>query len=595
LNPFVSNQRALPSAVEYRMTRTCFTLLPLALSGLILGTTTRAYIGRTRNPAVREGGAVVFVAMEIYVDGLPTYAGGLGLLAGDLLLSAADLGYPMVGVTLLHERGYVWHEVVGGRVVDRDEPYDPLEQLKPLDVKLKVELRSAPLYLRVWHRAVKGAGGEVPVYFLDANVAENPLPLRSLTSRVYIESSWEERLLKELALGLGALRLVEELGLEVRKFHLNESHAGFLALELFKRGGLELTRRKVVFTTHTPLPHGHEEFDYELVEKHYELPPLVKELSPRRLRMTRLLEALAGYYNCVSYKFSKVHELLFPGSKPDYITNGVHHARWVHRRVAELYDRFLPGWRGEPGALSRVVSIPLSEAVEVKRRCKGELAGYVNSRGYGNGTFETGKLLAAAKRRITGYKRLTLVLRDPETLEALAKRYGLQLVFSGTVHPADWSGKEELAKILDAISTLSYTRIAFVGHRGASFERLIAAGADLWLHTPRPPFEACGTSWMRAALNMTPTLASRDGGALEAVVDGHNGWLFGKNALLPSEPLDDGAEAGDLYAKLAEIAELYTTDPERYAVICLRAAATIGPYFNSHRALSEYAARAYAP
>ncbi len=540
-------------------------------------------------------GAVVFVAMEIYVDGLPTYAGGLGLLAGDLLLSAADVGYPMAGVTLLHERGYVWHEVVGGKVVDRDEPYDPLELLEPLDVKLKLELRSGPLHLRVWRRAVKGVGGEVPVYFLDANVAENPPPLRALTSRVYIEGSWEERLLKELALGLGALQLVEELGLEARKFHLNESHAGFLALELLKRSGdPRLVRERVVFTTHTPLPHGHEEFEYELVEKHYEVPPLAKELSPGKLRMTRLLEALAGYYNCVSHKFSRVHELLFPGSKPDYITNGVHHARWVHARVAELYDRYLPGWRGEPGALSRAVSIPLGEAAEAKRRCKEELVEYVNSRGYSNGTFEPGKLLAAARRRITGYKRLTLVLRDPEALEGLAKRYGLQLVFSGTVHPADASGKAELAKILDAASTLSHTRIAFVGHRSASFERLVAAGADLWLHTPRPPFEACGTSWMRAALNLTPTLASRDGGVLEAIVDGHNGWLFGKNALLPSEPLDEGAEAGELYAKLAEIAELYASDPKRYLLTCLRAAATIGPYFNSHRALSEYAARAYS-
>lgn len=261
--------------------------------------------------------------------------------------------------------------------------------------------------------------------------------------------------------------------------------------------------------------------------------------------------------------------------------------------MAELYDKRLPGWRMEPGALSRAVSIPLAEVSEAKRKCKEELIEYVNSRGFGNGTFEAGKLLAAARRRITGYKRMTLVLRNPETLEELAKRYGLQLVFSGTVHPADTGGKAELAKILDAISTLSYTKVAFVGHRSASFEKLIAAGADLWLHTPRPPFEACGTSWMRAALNMTPTLASRDGGVLEAIVDGHNGWLFGKNALLPSEPLDDEAEAGELYAKLAEIAELYAKAPQRYLLVSARAAATIGPYFNSHRALSEYAARAY--
>ncbi len=544
---------------------------------------------------MREGSAIVFVAMEIYVDGLPTYAGGLGLLAGDLLLSAADIGHPVVGVTLLHERGYVWHEVVGGKVVDRDEPYDPLERHELVDAKLKVELLSGPLYLRVWRHTVKGAGGEVPVYFLDANVAENPPALRALTSRVYIEGSWEERLLKELALGLGALQLVEKLGLGARKFHLNESHAGFLALELLKRSGdPELVKRKVVFTTHTPLPYGHEEFEYELVEKHYELPPLAKELSPGKLRMTRLLEALAGYYNCVSHKFSRVHELLFPGSKPDYITNGVHHARWVHARVAELYDKRLPGWRGEPGVLSRAVSIPLTEVAEAKRKCKEELVEYVNSRGYGNGTFEAGKLLAAARRRITGYKRVTLVLRNTEALEELAKRYGLQLVFSGTVHPADASGKAELARILDAVSTFSHTKIAFVGHRSASFERLIAAGADLWLHTPRPPFEACGTSWMRAALNLTPTLASRDGGVLEVLVDGHNGWLFGKNALLPSEPLDDDAEAEELYAKLKEIAELYAKEPLKYLLVSARATATIGPYFNSHRALSEYAARAYS-
>lgn len=534
------------------------------------------------------------MAMEIYVDQLPTYAGGLGLLAGDLLLSAADLGYPMVGVTLLHERGYVWHDVVGGRVFDRDEPYEPLEWHELLDVKLKVELLSGPLHLRVWRHTVKGVRGEVPVYFLDANASENPPALRALTSRVYIEGSWEERLLKELALGLGALQLVEELGLEVRKFHLNESHAGFLALELLKRSGdPELVRRKVVFTTHTPLPHGREEFDYELVEKHYQLPPLVKKLSPGKLKMTELLEALAGYYNCVSQKFSKVHEALSPGSKPDYVTNGVHHARWVHRWVAELYDKRLPGWRLEPGVLSRAVSIPPNEVVEAKRKCKEELVEYVNSRGYANGTFEAGKLLAAARRRITGYKRVTLVLRNPEALEKLAKRYGLQLVFSGTVHPADGSGKAELSRILDAISTLSHTRVAFLGHRSAGLEKLVAAGADLWLHTPRPPFEACGTSWMRAALNMTPTLASRDGGVLEALVDGHNGWLFGANALLPSEPIDEDGEARELYAKLAEIAELYERAPQRYAVISARVAATVGPYFNSHRALSEYAARAY--
>ncbi|MCS7104332.1 MAG: alpha-glucan family phosphorylase [Thermofilaceae archaeon] len=539
-------------------------------------------------------GFVVLVAMEIHLDNLPTYAGGLGLLAGDLLFSAADLNYPMVGVTLLHDKGYVWHDVSQGKVIDHEEPYNPLEHCEKLDLKLRLELKTTPIHLSVWRYNVKGIRREVPVYLLDANVPENPPQLRSLTSRVYIESSWGERLLKELILGLGALQLVEKLRLPVSKFHLNESHAGFLAVELIKRSGnLMDVKRKVVFTTHTPLPHGHEEFEYNLVEKHYEVPQVVKEVSPGKLKMTRLLEAVSGYYNCVSHKFSLVHRLIFPGSDPEYITNGVHHVRWVYSRVADFYDERLPGWREEPGKLTYVVAQPLEKVLAVKRACKTALVEYVNSWAYSNGTFQARAFTVAARRRITGYKRLTLILQDLELLEELAKKHGLQLVFSGTVHPADGSGRGELSKILDLASTLKHVKIAFIGKRGVNLEKLVAAGSDLWLHTPRPPFEACGTSWMRAALNLTPTLASRDGGVLEAIVDGHNGWLFGRNVMLPNEPLDDKEEAGDMYAKLKEAIELYYSNPKAYALICARSTATIAPYFNSHRALLEYVARAY--
>lgn len=540
-------------------------------------------------------GVIAFVAMEIQLEGLPTYAGGLGLLAGDLLQSAADLGFPMLGVTLVHDRGYVWHEVVDGRIVDRDEPYEPSTCCERLDLKLKVELLSGPIYLAVWRRLVRGASGEVPVYLLDARVPENPPPLRELTSRVYIVRNWEEMLLKELCLSLGALQLVERLGLDVRKFHLNESHAGFLAIELLKRSqDVSETRRRIVFTTHTPMPHGHESFDYGAVEKHYELPPQVRSISPGKLVMTRVLMELAGYYNCVSRKFSLVHRLMFPGSNPDYVTNGVHHTCWAHPDVARFYDSWAPGWRSEPGRLYRVLAAPLDEIAALKQRRRRELAEYANSRGFTSGELNADAFTIAAKRRITGYKRLSLVLRDRELLDQLGKRYGLQLIFSGTVHPADQSGREELAKILDAASTLSHARVAFIGRRDASIERLVAAGADLWLHVSRPPHEACGTSWMRAALNMTPTLASRDGGVLEAIVDGHNGWLFGRNAMSPSESPSDDEEARELYSKLQGALELYERDPRAYLLVCARAAATIVPYFNSYRALCEYISRAYA-
>jgi len=538
---------------------------------------------------------VVFVSMEIHLGGLPTYAGGLGLLAGDLLQSAADLGYPMIGVTLLHDRGYVWHEVRGGEVVDHDEPYDPLDHHERLDLKLRIRLESGLLHLGVWRHVIRGRRGEVPVYLLDANVPENPPELRGLTSRVYIERNEDERVLKELALSLGALELVERLGILVKKFHVNESHAGFLAVELLKRyGRIESVKPKLVFTTHTPLPHGHEEYPYELVEKYYDVPVEIKEMSPDRLRLTLVLMKLAGYYNCVSKKFHMVHRAMFPGFEPDYITNGVHHTRWVEPRIAALYDEWLEGWREEPGRLIHIVSIPPARAEDVKLRCKRELVEYVNSRAHVNRSFEVGGFIAAARRRITGYKRVTLVLRRQELLEELGKRYDLQIIFSGTVHPRDASGREELERILDAVTTYAHVRIAFLGRRGESLEKLLAAGSDLWLHTPRPPFEACGTSWMRAALNMTPTLASRDGGVLEGVVDGHNGWLFGRNIMSPTEPYDESRDEEEFYVKLREALELYARDRRRYTLISMYAAATIGSYFNSHRALGEYIARAYS-
>lgn len=539
-------------------------------------------------------GVAVFVSMEILLDGLPTYAGGLGILAGDMLLSAAELGYPLIGVTLLHERGYVYHEVRGREVLDMEERYDPMEHHKRLDVKLRLDLKSGPIYLGVWRHNITGRnGGIVPVYLLDSNMPENPPPLRGLTSRVYIEDSLEERLLKRLILSLGTLELMEKLGVPVAKYHVNESHGGFLAIELLGRYGLSGAREKLVFTTHTPLVYGHEEYEYGLVEKFYDVPPKVKELSPDRLRLTRVMMQLAGYYNCVSWKFRRVHMLMFPGFKPDSITNGVHHERWTHYRVQELYDKYVPGWRREPFRLATATSIPLREVEQVKLECKRELAEYVNTRGVVERDFDASAFTMGARRRMTGYKRVALVLADQERIEALAKKFNIQVVFSGVSHPQDVEGRREIARILDAMSTYSHLKVAFISRRGVELEKLLAAGTDLWLHTPRPPLEACGTSWMRAALNLTPSLASRDGGVLEAIVDGYNGWLFGSNALSPGEKLDDAGDLEEMYSKLEEILSLSAAERDSYLLAALRIAAAVGSLFNTHRMVKEYALRAY--
>lgn len=530
---------------------------------------------------------VVYVSMEFSIEKLPLYAGGLGLLAGDILYAANDLKIPFYGVTLISRKGYAKYKIENGNIVLEEEEYEPIEYFNKEDEIFNINLKNLTIKFEVWRYSLPN----VKLFLIDTNVPENPPWIRKLTDRLYFEENQEERLLKDIILGLGTLEIFDKLGVEIDKYHLNESHGGFLAIELLKRyNNIDEVRNRVVFTTHSIVA-GHDSFPYDLVEKYYDVPDEVKKISPNELSLTKVLFELAGKKNAVSWKHSKVTEKVF-GYKVDYITNGVLHYRWINRKLANLFDIYLEGWKKEPTLLAYADYIPDSEFYRVKRMLKEELIDYVNSEAYLNKSFTSDRIIFSVRRRLVEYKRFHMPLWRLERLEELNKRYKIQFLLSGAFHPADEYVKNTLKWIMDVMSTFDVP-IALILRRGVEVEKYIISGSDLFLHIPRPPFEASGTSWIRASINGVPVLASKDGSVIEGIIDGYNGWLFGVNRMYPDEPYDEEKDINEFYEKLDQIFYLYRYNYKEYLRICKNAIKTIGPLFNIYRTLKEYIRRMY--
>ncbi len=529
---------------------------------------------------------VVFLSNEILIGDIPAYAGGLGILSGGLLSAARDMGFPMIGITFVYNKGYVRHEIKNGRILFLPDEYNPADFFRKIEKKFFIKLKNIRIWFVAWEYKLSE---DVAVFFIDTNIKENPPHLRKLTERVYIEENEEERILKRLLLSLGALTLVEGLGINVKKFHINESHCGFLAIELLKRlKSPEAVRKKLVFTTHTPLPHGHEKFSYAIIERYYELPREVKLLSPGILDMTRVVSVLAGYKNAVSWKHWKLlkSQKSFIG---DYITNGVH-TKWVEDPFREVYDKYLRGWFSSPEKFSYALSIPIREIEIAREKCKRKFIELMEHECVFNKKFSEESFTISLRRRITGYKRNDILFKDVEKIEQFAKKYKVQVIIGGVCHPNDIEGRKILQNLVDMLSVLHHTKLALLLRNGKKYERACISSCDLFIHAPLPPFEACGTSWMRAALNAVPTLATRDGGVVECIISGYNGWLFGKNRINPKEPYHD---LDEFYVTLEKILELYRREKENYLKISLNALRSIASFFNTHRVLREYIAKAY--
>jgi glycogen phosphorylase len=560
----------------------------------------------TNEPEIR----VAYFSMEIAVaPEIPTYAGGLGVLAGDMLRSAADIGIPMVGVTLLHRKGYFHQRLdAAGRQTEEPENWHPEKSLELIEFTVPLNLNGGHLKVRAWRFPIAGVTGHVvPVYFLDTDLPENPPWERTLTDSLY-GGDGRYRLCQEAVLGIAGVRMLRLLGhKEIVRFHMNEGHSALLAVALLEEMvgrpnlpsvtdlEIEAVRHQCVFTTHTPVPAAIDQFPLELVGKVLG-PDRIKILQTTHccpfgnLNMTYLALRCSRYINGVAMHHGEISHGMFPGYPIHAITNGVHAKTWTSAPFLELYDRHLPEWRRDNRYLRYAIGIDPLEIqkahVEAKRATIREVA-----QATGVQLSDSVATIGFA-RRATAYKRADLLFTDLQRLRAISKKSGpFQIVFGGKAHPRDEEGKAVIRLIFEGAAALRDTiRIAYVENYDMRWARLLTSGVDLWLNTPHRPFEASGTSGMKASLNGVPSLSVRDGWWIEGHLEGVTGWAIGRG----QDPEEHAVEVASLYDKLENvILPMFYEKPQAYAEVMRSAIAINGSFFNTHRMLSQYLANAY--
>jgi starch phosphorylase len=556
---------------------------------------------------------IAYFSMEIGLEAsIPTYSGGLGVLAGDTIRAAADLKVPMVAVTLLHRKGY-FYQRLDANGWQREEPVEWVVEdfLEEMPQRTSVTLEGRTVQLRSWRYEVSGIGGfKVPVYFLDTDLPENSEWDRTLTHFLYGGDQYY-RLCQEVILGIGGVRMLRALGYKnIERFHMNEGHASLLTLELLdeetKKAGrksitqedIEAVRAKCVFTTHTPVPAGHDKFPLKLVDQVLGRREVfdMKEIfcCDNLLNMTYLALNLSHYINGVAKKHAEVSKLMFAGYTIDAITNGVHIATWAAKPFQELYDRYIPGWRQDNFSLRYALSIPKGEIWEAHTRAKKRLIFYVNRET--NIGMDVDVLTIGFARRATLYKRGDLLFQDIERLKTISSKTGLfQVIYAGKAHPQDQGGKELIRRIFQAKEALQRNvKVVYLENYDIQLGKMLTSGVDLWLNTPQPPLEASGTSGMKAAINGVPSLSVLDGWWIEGHIEGITGWSIGENGRGMDESSDRSQDAAALYDKLERvIIPLFYHDRDRFLDVMRHSIALNGSFFNTHRMIQEYVLKAY--
>jgi starch phosphorylase len=556
---------------------------------------------------------IAYFSMEICLEqAIPTYSGGLGVLAGDTLRSAADLGLPMVAVTLVYHKGYFQQhlDATGGQT-ESPRAWRPAEVLTPLAPTVTVEVAGRTVQVRAWRYTIRGVTGhEIPVYLLDTALAENDPYDQTLTDILYGGDN-HYRLCQEVVLGVGGAAMLRALGIDGDvRYHINEGHAalltvGLLEIQLDGRAAWDVTpvdlqavRRQTVFTTHTPVPAGHDKFPAEMARQI--LGPELSELLDAMdgwengaLNMTHLALRFARFTNAVAMRHQEVSQVMFPGYPIASITNGVHAGTWTSAAFQELFDRHIPEWRRDNQYLRYAITIPLDEIREAHAKAKAALIGEVQRR---TGIALDPKVLTIGfARRATPYKRADLIFTDVERLRTLTRNTGpLQIIFGGKAHPHDEWGKDLIRRIFTAATQLhDAVRVIYLENYEMDLGHLMTSGADVWLNNPLRPLEASGTSGMKAALNGVPSLSVLDGWWVEGCVEGTTGWAIGADA---KSPQDAAADSPDLYYKLERvILPMFYGLPYSYAQVMRNAIALNGSYFNTQRMVTQYVQNAYFP
>lgn len=567
----------------------------------------------TPDPYVFEvfpsSGHVAYFSMEVAIcPGMPTYSGGLGVLAGDTLRSAADLGIPLVAFTLLHRKGYFQQHLDPSGVQTEDvQPWNPGDFCTEEPARITVSIEERAVTVRAWRYDLEGSTGHiVPIYLLDTDLDENSGWDRGLTDHLY-GGDTNYRLQQEIVLGMGGVRMAHALGLQVNVYHMNEGHAALLTLALLEGelgGGpqgaasevdVDQVRRKCVFTTHTPVPAGHDRFSTEQTIR-----ILGRDRTARLERqgcfrdglmnMTLLALHFSRYANGVALRHGQVSQKMFPEYTLHSITNGVHAPTWMSEPFQQMLDEHMPEWRRDNLYLRNAIDLPEHEILAAHARAKDELLAEVASR---TGVVLDPKVLTLGfARRAATYKRAALILSDPERLQRIAADAGgLQILYAGKAHPHDEPGKSLIHKVIEDAAHYSNgaLRVVYLENYAWDLGALLTAGVDVWVNTPRRPYEASGTSGMKAALNGNPSLSILDGWWIEGWIEGVTGWSIEDGA-------DDQQEAAAFYNKLeSAVVPLYRSGPEQWARVMRTALAFNGSFFNTDRMVKQYLRNAYYP
>jgi starch phosphorylase len=539
---------------------------------------------------------------------MPTYSGGLGVLAGDTLRAAADLGVPMVGVSLLHRKGYFrQHLDAHGNQTESPASWSPEELLEALPAQVSIVVEGRPVGVRAWRYRVRGVSGQtVPVYFLDTSLEQNHPWDRALTDYLY-GGDQRYRLCQEVVLGMGGIAMLRALGHpDVQTYHMNEGHSALLALGLLAEqvGGRsgpaakvarDSVRRRCVFTTHTPVPAGHDQFPTDLVHQvlgdQWSTEVHAECCLNGTLNMTYLALYFARYVNGVAMHHGQISRSMFPKYPINSITNGVHAVAWTSAPLQRLYDRHFPEWRRDNLYLRYAVSISPGEILQAHTEAKHALLDEVKRRS--GVPLDPAALTVGFARRAATYKRADLLFTDLDRLRRMVRQVGpFQVVYAGKAHPRDEGGKAVIRRIYEAAAALGDSlRVVYLEDYDLALAKVLCSGTDLWLNTPHKPEEASGTSGTKAALNGVPSLSILDGWWLEGHWEGTTGWSIGEDGDSPSDP---AREATSLYGKLEHvILPLFYGRPLAYAEVRRSAIALNGSFFNAQRMVGQYLQNAY--
>ncbi|MFO7683491.1 MAG: alpha-glucan family phosphorylase [Chloroflexota bacterium] len=588
---------------------------------------------------------------------LPIYSGGLGILSGDHAKEASDLGLPFVGIGFMYPQGYFrqripahgWQEAVYQEIDINEAPIAPVYLADNQELHVSVYLGDRNVYARVWHVHV----GRISLYLLDTDVDENDSWDRELSARLYSGDS-EMRIRQEIMLGIGGVRALRALGFQPSVWHMNEGHSAFLLFELIRekvREGMNFAEARAfmskhsVFTTHTPVPAGHDAFSFQIVDRYFngfwndlgltreEFMALGahQETWGQAFNMTVFALRLAGQANAVSQLHGEVSREMWQEVWPEKaveevpivgITNGVHVPTWISSELSSIFAKYLgPDWvdyQDDPARWERLADMPANELWDTHVLLKHKLMNFLRARARqrwvdgvndptqvmtGGTLLDPDALTIGFARRFATYKRADLIFRDIERLKALLLNVHrpVQIIFAGKAHPADDPGKSLIQHIYNlAKNNYLGGRVAFVEDYEMHMARYLTQGVDVWLNTPRRPREASGTSGMKAAVNGVPNLSILDGWWAEGY-NGADGWAIGKNIDYDDREFQDTEDANSIYQLLEEeiVPLYYTRDqdgvPRGWVEVMHESIRANAPQFGTTRMIKEYTTRLYIP